>query len=122
MKYQFGELLRRLRENAQKTMGQVAAHLGISVAYLSDIERGNRAPLPAEKIRAAAAFLGVNADQLIVAAALSRGAFELNTANTTPKAREIGATLMRYWDELSDDTLDEIGRVIEGKNKRREAE
>ena len=56
-----GEIIRRQRELAELSMRQVAAMAGISNPYLSQIERGLRAPSE-EVLRAIAESLNVSAD------------------------------------------------------------
>jgi transcriptional regulator with XRE-family HTH domain len=58
-----GEIIRRQRELADLSMRQVAAMAGISNPYLSQIERGLRAPSE-EVLRAIAESLNVSADVL----------------------------------------------------------
>ena len=58
-----GEIIRRQRELAELSMRQVAAMAGISNPYLSQIERGLRAPSE-EVLRAIAESLNVSADVL----------------------------------------------------------
>ena len=58
-----GEIIRRQRELAALSMRQVAAMAGISNPYLSQIERGLRAPSE-EVLRAIAESLDVSADLL----------------------------------------------------------
>jgi transcriptional regulator with XRE-family HTH domain len=58
-----GEIIRRQRELAELSMRQVAAMAGISNPYLSQIERGLRAPSE-EVLRALAESLNVSADLL----------------------------------------------------------
>jgi transcriptional regulator with XRE-family HTH domain len=60
---QLGELIRRQRELNQFTLRQFAAMAGISNPYLSQIERGLRAP-SATVIDAIARSLKINADVL----------------------------------------------------------
>lgn len=109
----FGRLLRRLREDAGKSMGQLARHLEVSVTFISDVERGTRAPLTKSKILNAAQFLHIDPDPLLAAAAEYHGAIELAlTEHTTRKAREVGAALMRGWEELSEEQLEGIERVL----------
>jgi transcriptional regulator with XRE-family HTH domain len=57
------EIIRRQRELAELSMRQVAAMAGISNPYLSQIERGLRAPSE-EVLRAIAESLNVSADLL----------------------------------------------------------
>lgn len=103
----FGVLLRKVRKAAEKTLGDLADELGVSVVYVSDVERGNRAPLKRESIERAAEFLGADARGLQKAAAEARGAFEVDTEDVPAAAREFVAGLARgehysdtFWDEL----------------------
>ena len=65
MPERFGDLLRKLRRKADKTLGDVARLLGVSVVYVSDVERGNRKPFSNERIVLIARFLGESPDLLI---------------------------------------------------------
>ena len=58
-----GEIIRRQREIAELSMRQVATMAGISNPYLSQIERGLRAPSE-EVLRALAKTLNISADLL----------------------------------------------------------
>lgn len=107
----FGAILRDLRLRSDKTLGQVARFLGISIPYLSDVERANRAPFTQERILQLAGYLGVEAQPLLVAAAQSRGAFELD-AQRSSKHEEVGAMLMRGWTDLTPNDLEEIANVL----------
>lgn len=109
----FGRLLRRRREEAGKTMGDLADLLQLSVPYLSDVERGRRAPFHPDRLREIARFLRTDFDELYEAALQSREAFELDAVNVTPQAREVGAALMRGWSDLTPDQLQQIAKVIE---------
>jgi transcriptional regulator with XRE-family HTH domain len=93
-------------------MGEVARHLGVSVTYVSDVERCIRAPFTSDRLREAATFVGANLERLLEAAAVSRGAFELDASNVSATAREVGGMLMRDWTELDDDKLEQIKKVL----------
>lgn len=109
----FGDLLRQVREDARVSMGTLARHLGISVPYLSDVERGNRLPFNNERIRNIAVFLKVDPVPLLTAAARSRGFFELTASSISPTAERVGAALLRGWPTLSDDKLNQIASILE---------
>lgn len=108
----FGKLLRDVRRKAGKTLEDVADHLAVSIPYVSDVERGNRAPFAPEKIRSLASYLEVDAASLLVTAARCRGAYELNPERSV-RHREVGAGLMRGWDELPPKALDEIDEIVQ---------
>lgn len=117
----FGDLLRALRTQSGKSMGDLARYLEVSVPYVSDVERGHRPPLTRERLDKAATFLGVRPEILQVAAAESRGSFELLvTPESSLKARELGASLMRNWDDFTDDDIDQIKAAIERLKKKKD--
>ena len=62
---EFGEALREARIGAGLRQADVAAVLGVSVAYLSDVERGRRAPLAQERVCLAARLLGCPSLRLV---------------------------------------------------------
>lgn len=41
-KYAFNNRIREIRKEKKRTLAEISGEVGISVAYLSDIERGNR--------------------------------------------------------------------------------
>lgn len=109
---EFGALLREERKRAGRTMADVADLLGLSIVYISDIERGKRAPLDPARVVRVAELLQVGAGPLLSAAARSRGAFELATASVTPMHIEAGAMLMRGWETLTEEDLKSIGDIV----------
>lgn len=112
MRSEFGDLLRKIRRKSGKTMLDLAEHLGVSVVFISDVERGNRAPLTRERIVKAAEYLGVDPGPFLVAAAKSKGSFELDATRVSVKAREVGAALMRGWTKLDEEDLEKIARIL----------
>lgn len=111
----FGRLVRRLRKEANKTMGDVAQVLGFSVTYISDVERGKRAPWNDTVVQRLADELGVLPEVLLASAAETRGAFEL-AADVSPAGRVAGAYLAREWQNLTDD---DFGQLREWLTKKR---
>jgi transcriptional regulator with XRE-family HTH domain len=109
----FGRRLRAHRTKAKLSMGQLARHLGVSVAYVSDVERGRRAPLGFARIQRLASLLPDAAVRdLQLTAGRARGAFELPAEKGRPKALEVAASLMRDWSQLSDEQLEGIEVVL----------
>lgn len=71
----FGRFLREARKQSSLTQAQVAKGLGVSMTYLSDIERGHRPPFPAtdrDRYESLALMLGVSCDEILARAALER--------------------------------------------------
>ncbi len=94
-------------------MGELARHLDVSVPYISDVELGRRSPLTRENIMSAAAFLGATPNELLAAAADSKGVFELGAKNLPLKKRQLGAALSRGWHDLSSEQVDQIADIVE---------
>jgi len=112
MTSEFGDLLRKIRKRSGKTMFQLAQHLGVSVVFISDVERGNRAPLTAERILKLTEFLSLDPEPFLLAAAKSRGSFELDATRVSGNAQRVGAALMRGWAELKEEDLEKIARIV----------
>lgn len=115
----FGERLRALRLERKVSMGELARSLNVSVPYISDVERGNRAPLTPDRILATAKVLSISPDELLRLAAEAKGTIELPLTSSSAKmAPEVGAALMRGWQDLTDEDLESIARIIGKKGAR----
>jgi transcriptional regulator with XRE-family HTH domain len=113
----FGSLLRDLREMARVSLGTLAKELKLSAAYLSDVERGYRAPFTRDKIIKIGEILKVDPTTLIATAARTRGYYELPMTEN-PAAQSAGAALMRGWPSLNDEDFKTIEEVLEKAEKR----
>ena len=89
MPTRFGELLRKLRRKANKTQGDVARLLKISVVYLSDVERGNRKPFSKDRILAIAENLEADPTELMEAADRERGFIEYDIRKARPLEADV---------------------------------
>lgn len=78
-----GEFIRQQRENAQKSIRDLAKTAGVSNPYLSQIERGVRRP-SAEILQQIARALEISAETLYVRAGILEGAGP--TSITVPEA------------------------------------
>lgn len=91
MPERFGDALRRTRQQAGKTLGDVARELNISVVYVSDVERGNRRPFNTERILTIARLLEADPAPLIAAADADKGVIEYDISKAKPlEARVVG--------------------------------
>lgn len=116
MANEFGSLLRQLRESASVSMGQLARFLGVSTPYLSDVERGRRAPLTESRIHEASSFLRLSSqdgEKLLAAAAGSKGFFELMWDAESQTKLELGAALARRWPSLGDERARRVLEELE---------
>lgn len=112
LKGKFGDELRALRLQAGKSMGDVARLLGVSVTFISDVERGRRGPLSPDNVTKAAEFLGVDPKPLLTKAAKEKGSIKLSAVNATPMHLAVGAGLARRWADLTPEQLQQIGKVL----------
>lgn len=94
MAERFGTALRRHRREAGKTLGDLARLLGVSIVYISDVERGNRRPLSNERILKIAEFLGVQPRHLIKAADRERGFIEYDMAEASELEADVVSGLV----------------------------
>lgn len=110
----FGELMRKARKESGKTLGDVARFLGVSVVYVSDIERGQRKPLAADKIVGMANFLNSDARPLLSAADNDRGFIEYELATARPLAAHVVGELVAGLQRggVSEKQLEAIDRVL----------
>lgn len=91
MAERFGDVLRRTRQQAKRTLGDVARLLGVSVVYVSDVERGNRRPFSNERILKIAKLLKADPAPLIAAADVEKGFIEYKISKAKPlEARVVG--------------------------------
>lgn len=110
---QFGQILRRLRSEKGKTMGQLARELGISVTFLSDVELGRRPPFPADRIDEVVRALSLSPSEAteLVAASHERRGLRLS-APSTAAAAEFSAALQRGWETFDDDTFRKLSELL----------
>ena len=115
MPTRFGELLRNLRRKANKTQGDVARLLKISVVYLSDVERGNRKPFSKDRILTIAEFLGADSAELMETADRERGFIEYDIRKARPLEADVVGGLVSGLARggVSDDQLRLIRGILE---------
>ena len=115
MSERFGDALRRNRREAGKTLGDVATLLGVSVVYISDVERGNRRALNSDRIVKIAKFLGVDAKLLIDAADIERGIIEYDITKAKPLEADVVGDLVGGLARggVTDRQLRRIKRILE---------
>jgi transcriptional regulator with XRE-family HTH domain len=114
MPERFGDLLRKLRRKADKTLGEVARLLGISVVYVSDVERGNRKPFSNERIVRIADLLGEDPTALIEAADWERGFIEYDIKKARPLEADVVGGLVAGLARggVTDEQLQNIKRIL----------
>ena len=59
----FGEVLHLLREKKDVTLRELARKINVSAPFLSDVEKGRRAPLTAERLEAVVSALNLDKEE-----------------------------------------------------------
>jgi transcriptional regulator with XRE-family HTH domain len=113
----FGDLSRAWRIEARFSIGDVARHLGYSIPYVSDVERGRRDPYEVNKIHELATFLGKDAAPLLRAALESRGTFKLNVEGYSGAAFDLLSSLARG--ERSEDTYKKLLKTLKKEDENK---
>lgn len=112
----FGEAVRRLRAERGVTQREMAKAIGVSPAYLSALEHGNRSEPSWEFMQRVIGYFNIiwdEAEELQMLGGLSRPKVTIDTAGLSPKATEIANRLAASIGGLDAATLEEIGRLIE---------
>ena len=114
MPERFGDALRRARRNAEKTLGDVAKLLDVSVVYVSDVERSNRRPFGNERILKIASFVKTDPASLITAADVERGVIEYDIAQAKPLEAAVVGDLVSGLARggVTDDQLHKIKKIL----------
>ncbi|OCW57328.1 helix-turn-helix domain-containing protein [Hoeflea olei] len=113
----FGEAVRRLRAERGVTQREMAKALGVSPAYLSALEHGNRSEPSWQFIQRVIGYFNIiwdEAEELQKLAGLSRPRVTIDTSGLSPKATEIANRLAGSIGRLDEAALEEIGRLIDG--------
>ncbi len=114
----FGEKIRGLRERRGITMKKMADDLGVSSAYLSALEHGNRGrPGPGLILQVCGYFdlIWEEADELKRLAGLSHPRAVVDTAGLSPKATELANLLAQNIRDMDEDTIDWVLAEIRGR-------
>lgn len=119
----FGEKMRGLRENKGVTQKDMAKALGVSGAYLSALEHGNRGRPSSGLIMQICDYFGLiwdDSEELKRLARLSHPRVTVDTAGLSPRATELANELAETIGDLDEQTLqwilDEIHAQKENKS------
>jgi transcriptional regulator with XRE-family HTH domain len=117
----FGERVRRLRRERGLLLKDMAAHLGVSSAYLSALERGERGKPTWTLIQGVIHYFNIiwdEADELARLADLSDPRVKIDTAGTTPRKTLLANRLAREIGALSDEDVEELLAVLDRAQER----
>ncbi|MBF9196597.1 helix-turn-helix domain-containing protein [Microvirga terrestris] len=118
----FGERVRQLRQERGRMLKDMAAHLGVSSAYLSALERGERGKPTWTLIQGVLQYFHIiwdEADELTRLADLSDPRVKIDTANTDPKATLLANRLAREIRGLTPEELDGMIALLDAAQERR---
>ena len=115
MPERFGDVLRKQRRQTGRTLGDLSKLLGLSVVYLSDVERGNRRPLNKERILKVAKYLETDAAILIETADWERGVIEYDITRARPlEARVVGGLVSGLArGGVTEEQLEDIQKILQ---------
>jgi transcriptional regulator with XRE-family HTH domain len=117
----FGERVRQLRRERGLMLKDMAAHLGVSSAYLSALERGERGKPTWTLIQGVLQYFRIiwdEADELTRLADLSDPRVKIDTASADPRATLLANRLSRDIRSLSARDLDEMLAILDHAQER----
>lgn len=117
----FGERVRQLRRERGLLLKDMAAHLGVSSAYLSALERGERGKPTWALIQGIMHCLNIiwdEADELARLADLSDPRVKVDTASLSPRATLLANRLSRDIRTLSEADLESLLALLDQAQAR----
>jgi transcriptional regulator with XRE-family HTH domain len=114
----FGDLIQRHRIDGDRTLESAADLLGVSAAYISEVELGRRPPFSRTRIEMLAALYNVNSEPLIEEACRECGFVELATAHVSSTQLKVIADLARG--TISEDQWAEIYHIVSKTRESKE--
>ena len=116
----FGNKLRILRNKKNITQKELALVIGISPAYLSSLERGNRGIPSIQIVEAVCAYFNIiweDADEVRKLALLSHPKITINTSNlNNHKATELTNLLASKINYLNKEQIEKMINIIKNKD------
>ncbi|MDF2097100.1 helix-turn-helix domain-containing protein [Aquibaculum arenosum] len=112
----FGARLRELRRERGLALGEMAAGLGVTPAYLSALERGHRGRPNRRFVHRVCQYLGIiwdEAEALQRLADLSHPRVRVDTANLNHRATLLANRLAERIAELPPERIETLLRLIE---------
>lgn len=111
-----GEWLRKYRIENRVTLREMSRRIGVSAAYLSAVETGNKAPTErlVNDIANIFGFTEENAHELRIAADRSKNSIRFDIDRSKPRGdAEIAALFARNFGNLDEDQKDKIRKLLE---------
>lgn len=99
----FGEALRKMRQDANISAGQLAREIGVSTSYISRVENGVCGPMSAARIDEVAGILGQSPAMLHVAASTNGGRASVSFFPNSESAQALASMLHAMPRNVSED-------------------
>lgn len=118
----FGKRIRELRAEKQVTMKDMAKELGVSAAYLSALEHGNRGRPSWYLLQRTISYFNIiwdDAEDLVRLARLSHPRITIDTSGLSPQATELANRLADNIKTLSTSQLSDHLKLLDLENKPR---
>lgn len=118
----FGKHLRDLRAARNLTLKEMARDLGVSAAYLSALEHGNRGRPSSGFVQQISAYFNLawdDVDELKRLAELSHPRVVVDTAGLSPRATELANRLAESIGKLDEDTIEAMLTALEAQRSDR---
>jgi len=119
----FGQRIRELRAKKQVTMKEMAKAIGVSSAYLSALEHGNRGRPSWYLLQRTISYFNIiwdDAEELVKLARLSHPRITIDTSGLSPKATELANRLADDIAQISEQQLLQhlsLMSKVDSKNK-----
>jgi transcriptional regulator with XRE-family HTH domain len=110
----FGEVIRQQRQRAGLSLANLAAQLGVTKVYVSDVERGLRKPFTQQRIREVAKVLDLDPEELSRLAARSREYVTLPTDGCCKAKVQLAGTLGHVWPSMTAEHAERVQEAIRG--------
>jgi transcriptional regulator with XRE-family HTH domain len=120
----FGERVRELRRERGLQLKHMAASLGVSSAYLSALERGERGRPTWTLIQGVIHYFGIiwdEADELQRLADMSETKPQIDSRGTGPRAMLVANRIAREYAHLDDGEIEQIVAILDSARARRRA-
>lgn len=109
----FGDRVRRRRLEKGLTMVDVSRALGISIPYISELERGAKQPPAGDLIERLAKFLDIDGSELYDLAAKSRRSVAVDLEGLDGQKRAFAVMLARRLQEgMTDEEMELITEIV----------
>lgn len=117
----FGRRIRELRAERGVTQRQMAQALGVSAAWLSALEKGNRGRPNWEFLQRIIAYFNIiwdDADELVELARISHPRIVVDTARLSEEATEFANLVAEHIGELGAEDLRELIHELKVRTER----